>query len=170
MAAALSAKEADFRLLAEQSSDMVMRVGLDERILTSHRHASDCRLDPGQLMETFRPRGVNAEDLPRVQQAMAALKLSERAEAKIIYRTAIAKRARSGSNRPAATRKPDTGEIDGFVAISRDMTQHKDLQDKLAALATSDGLTGLANRRHFDERLLEEWPEPSATAHLLSCC
>jgi diguanylate cyclase (GGDEF)-like protein len=55
------------------------------------------------------------------------------------------------------THAPDTGAIDGVVAISRDMTEQKDLQDKLAALATSDGLTGLANRRHFDERLSEEW-------------
>lgn len=37
------------------------------------------------------------------------------------------------------------------------MTEQKDRQDKLATLATSDGLTGLANRRHFDERLAEEW-------------
>jgi diguanylate cyclase (GGDEF)-like protein len=43
------------------------------------------------------------------------------------------------------------------VAITRDMTEQKDLQDKLAALATSDGLTGIANRRHFDERLADEW-------------
>lgn len=33
MAAALVAKEGDFRLIAEQCSDVVMRVGLDERIL-----------------------------------------------------------------------------------------------------------------------------------------
>jgi PAS domain-containing protein len=32
MALALAAKEADFRLLAEESSDMVMRIGFDERI------------------------------------------------------------------------------------------------------------------------------------------
>ena len=51
----------------------------------------------------------------------------------------------------------ETHEIDGVVAISRDMTEQKDLQEKLAALATSDGLTGIANRRHFDERLAEEW-------------
>ena len=37
------------------------------------------------------------------------------------------------------------------------MTEHKDLEDRLAALATSDGLTGLANRRHFDEMLETEW-------------
>jgi diguanylate cyclase (GGDEF)-like protein len=37
------------------------------------------------------------------------------------------------------------------------MTEHKDLEEKLAALATLDGLTGLANRRHFDEKLRDEW-------------
>ena len=55
------------------------------------------------------------------------------------------------------TRAPGTGKIDGAVAIARDMTEHKDLQDRLAALATSDGLTGLANRRQFDECLRDEW-------------
>jgi diguanylate cyclase (GGDEF)-like protein len=39
----------------------------------------------------------------------------------------------------------------------RDMTEQKDLQDKLASLATTDALTGLANRRAFDERLADEW-------------
>jgi PAS domain-containing protein len=67
MAAALVAKEADFRLLAEQSSDMVMRIGLDERIL--YVSASCMRIvgwDPGQLAGTPALAGVNAEDLPRV--------------------------------------------------------------------------------------------------------
>jgi diguanylate cyclase (GGDEF)-like protein len=55
------------------------------------------------------------------------------------------------------THSPTSGEVDGVVAISRDMTAHKDSEEKLAALATSDGLTGLANRRHFDARLEDEW-------------
>lgn len=55
------------------------------------------------------------------------------------------------------TRNPSSGEIDGVVAISRDMTEHKDLEDRLAVLAISDGLTGLANRRHFDDQLQAEW-------------
>jgi diguanylate cyclase (GGDEF)-like protein len=50
-----------------------------------------------------------------------------------------------------------SGEIDGVVAISRDTTEQKDMEEKLATLAIEDGLTGLANRRRFDERLLEEW-------------
>src|SRR5260370_1952999 len=55
------------------------------------------------------------------------------------------------------TKNFDTGAIDGVVAISRDMTEYKNLEQKLAALAAIDGLTGLANRRHFDERLENEW-------------
>lgn len=42
------------------------------------------------------------------------------------------------------------------VAVVRDVTEQRDLQDKLASLATTDGLTGLANRSTFDERLAEE--------------
>jgi len=37
------------------------------------------------------------------------------------------------------------------------MTQQKDIEDRLAILAIEDGLTGLANRRRFDEQLEEEW-------------
>jgi diguanylate cyclase (GGDEF)-like protein len=43
------------------------------------------------------------------------------------------------------------------VAISRDITAQKIAQDELATLATLDGLTGLANRRRFDEGLQTEW-------------
>jgi diguanylate cyclase (GGDEF)-like protein len=57
----------------------------------------------------------------------------------------------------AGHKKVWNGEITGVVAISRDMTEHKDLEQKLAALATLDGLTGIANRRHFDEHLEREW-------------
>jgi diguanylate cyclase (GGDEF)-like protein/PAS domain S-box-containing protein len=159
MAAALLAKEADFRLLAEQSSDMVMRIGLDERILyVSPSCARVVGWDPGQIVGTPALAGVNADDLPRVQQTVAALKLGEAEEARIIYRTRHReKREIWIESALRVTRIAVTGEIDGVVAISRDMTEHKDLENKLAALATSDGLTGLANRRHFDERLQEEW-------------
>lgn len=65
------------------------------------------------------------------------------------------------------TRSSETHQIDGVVAISRDMTEQKDLQDKLA---TSDGLTGLANRRHFDERLAEEWALAMRDGTRSRCC
>jgi diguanylate cyclase (GGDEF)-like protein/PAS domain S-box-containing protein len=159
MAAALTAKEADFRLLAEESSDMVMRIGLDERI---HYVSPSCARVLGwnadQLNGTPALAGINSDDLPRVQQTVAALKLGEIEETKIIYRTRRRQRDEIWLETALrATRHADTGQIDGVVAISRDMTEHKDLEQKLAALATLDGLTGLANRRHFDEKLRDEW-------------
>ena len=55
------------------------------------------------------------------------------------------------------TRKLGTGTIDGVVAISRDVTIQKSAEEKLSILAAVDGLTDLANRRQFDERLKDEW-------------
>jgi diguanylate cyclase (GGDEF)-like protein/PAS domain S-box-containing protein len=163
MAAALAAKEADFRLLAEESSDMVMRVGLDERLYyVSPSCARVLGWTDGQLTGTPALAGVNADDLPRVQRIVAALKKGEIEETKIIYRTRHRQKNEIWLETALrATRDPATGRIDGVVAISRDMTEHKDLEEKLASLASLDGLTGLANRRHFDETLSDEWARAS---------
>lgn len=159
VAAVLAAKEADFRLLAEESSDMVMRIGFDERII--YVSPSCVRLlgwVADQLRGTFALAGVNAEDLPHVRETVRALKQGEVEESRLVYRT----RHRDGNEiwletALRATRDPETGRVNGVVAISRDMTAHKDLEQKLATLAIKDGLTGLANRRHFDDMLQQEW-------------
>jgi diguanylate cyclase (GGDEF)-like protein/PAS domain S-box-containing protein len=158
LALALAAREADFRLLAEQSSDMVMRVGFDEAI----RYVSpSCARIVGWTDEqlTGKPAlaGINAADLPRVRQTIEALKRGECDEARMLYRTRHRTRGEIWLETAMhATRRADSGAVDGVVAISRDMTEHKDLEEKLSALATQDGLTGLANRRHLDETLREE--------------
>lgn len=159
LAQALVATEAHFRLLAEQSSDMVSRIGLDNRLL--YVSPSCVRIigwSAEELLGTSAVAGIHPEDMERVEHAIAALKNGEAEEARFVYR----QRHRDKSDIWAeaalhVTRASDSGEIDGVVAVVRDMTAQKDLQDKLASLATTDGLTGLANRRAFDERLLEEW-------------
>jgi diguanylate cyclase (GGDEF)-like protein/PAS domain S-box-containing protein len=145
--------------LAEQCSDVVMRIGMDECIL--YASPSCARIfgwDPAKLLGRPALAGINPEDRPRVEQAIAALKSGEAEEARIIYRTPHREKTEIWVETALrVTRSSASNEIDGVVAISRDMTEQKDLQDKLATLATSDGLTGIANRRHFDERLAEEW-------------
>ena len=44
-----------------------------------------------------------------------------------------------------------------MVETLRDMTDYKNAQLALQQQATIDGLTGLANRRSFDEKLQVEW-------------
>ncbi len=49
------------------------------------------------------------------------------------------------------------GELMAVVETLRDMTEQKQAQSALERLAACDGLTGIANRRSFDEKLNLEW-------------
>lgn len=49
------------------------------------------------------------------------------------------------------------GALGDRAVIMRDVSDRKALEDELRAMAMKDGLTGLANRRAFDEALLSEW-------------
>jgi diguanylate cyclase (GGDEF)-like protein/PAS domain S-box-containing protein len=51
----------------------------------------------------------------------------------------------------------DDGDLVAVVQTLRDMTEEKAAQIALEQLATRDGLTGLANRRCFDDTLRAEW-------------
>jgi diguanylate cyclase (GGDEF)-like protein/PAS domain S-box-containing protein len=169
MAVALVAKEANFRVLAESSSDMVTRIGLDERIsYVSPSCVSVVGWRPDQLTGTAALAGVNVLDLPRVEKTVAALRRGDAEEARISYRTRHREKAEIWvESNLRVTRKVD-GEIDGVVAISRDITEQKVLEERLEILAVEDGLTGLANRRRFDERLQEEWARSARDSTPLS--
>lgn len=67
---------------------------------------------------------------------------------------------RAGRRYLAADASPVFGEGNAMIAVVetlRDMTEEKNAQIALERLATRDGLTGLANRRCFDETLHAEW-------------
>jgi diguanylate cyclase (GGDEF)-like protein/PAS domain S-box-containing protein len=51
----------------------------------------------------------------------------------------------------------ENGNMTEIVTNLRDVTRRKVAEDKLAAAAVTDGMTGLGNRRAFDERLEQEW-------------
>lgn len=51
----------------------------------------------------------------------------------------------------------DQGKLIAVVETLRDMTEQKLAQEALQNLAARDGLTGIANRRAFDDRIQLEW-------------
>lgn len=57
----------------------------------------------------------------------------------------------------AATTRGASGLITGSAAIVRDVTEEKRLEAELQRLAVTDGLTGLYNRRHFDDVMQSEF-------------
>ncbi len=51
----------------------------------------------------------------------------------------------------------EAGSLLAVVETLRDITEHHNAQTALEKLASRDGLTGVANRRSFDEKLSNEW-------------
>lgn len=158
MAAALIEKEAHFRLLAEGSSDMVTRIGLDERLrYVSPSSARVVGWRANQLIGTPALAGIHEEDRPHVQAIVDAMKRGDAEEARVTYRNTHRTNTEVWLESTMRVTRKDNGKVDGVVAISRDITEQKKLETRLETLAIEDGLTGLANRRRFDERLSEEW-------------
>ena len=62
----------------------------------------------------------------------------------------------------------EDGRLIAVVETLRDMTDQKRAESALKALANSDGLTGLANRRSFDQTLRLEWARAQRTRSPLS--
>src|SRR6202012_542434 len=62
----------------------------------------------------------------------------------------------------------EDGKLIAIVETLRDMTDQKRAEAALKTLAASDGLTGLANRRSFDQTLVAEWARAERTKKPLS--
>lgn len=60
------------------------------------------------------------------------------------------------------------GKLLAVIETLRDMTVQKEAQEELQRLASRDSLTGLANRRAFDEHIGQEWIRGRKSDHLVS--
>jgi len=64
------------------------------------------------------------------------------------------------------TALPDeSGTVRGFVVVSRDLTERKQMEDDIKKLATVDPLTGAYNRREGDSRLALEFSQRKRYGH-----
>jgi diguanylate cyclase (GGDEF)-like protein/PAS domain S-box-containing protein len=157
--AALSESEAEFRLLAEYSSDMVSRIGPDNiRRYVSPASLHLLGLKPDALVGRRPQEKIHPDDQATVEAAVGPLRRGEAEEARLSYRC----QREDGrwiwlEAALKVVHDPVTGQRDGIVAITRDVTERKSLEETLAQLASLDGLTGVANRRIFDESLQREW-------------
>lgn len=149
----------DYRILEENNGDLVIRTGRDQRL----KYASpSCLRILGWTAEELlvkKPESVIcAEDRPLLAEAEERLRTSQddsvslilrlrHKDGRIIWVECVTRAVRS-----------DDPEVDGdVVSTLRDVSHHRRYVDELMIQALSDGLTGLANRRCFDETIRKEW-------------
>ncbi len=162
----LKESEARYRLLAEHSTDMVLELDLDLK----RRYVSPaCReifgYEPEEMIGGTSGAMAHPEDAQRLAQVFRSL-----LDGCVDRHSVIARRRhRDGrwiwvETQYRALKDPGTGALTGIIASVRDISARKAVEDQLAeayqrleALAREDGLTGLANRRTFDDALSREY-------------
>jgi diguanylate cyclase (GGDEF)-like protein/PAS domain S-box-containing protein len=158
--------EAAYRLLAENSSDMVFQLDLDlVRRYVSPASREILGYDPSELVGRKPIERCHPDDAERLARVFHSLLRGESDRQSIVNR----RQHRDGrwiwvESRLRALRDPATGELRGITGALRDISTRKSVEDQLAQanqrleiLAARDGLTGLANRRTFDEALAREY-------------
>jgi len=148
----------DFKTLAENSADVILRVGPDMKAnYVSPSARQVLGFEPEELLGRHPQEMFLQEDLPIIESAAATLYSGGAPTVAPVARV----RCKDGTIKWCESRARMVGtnaEGGGDVVVAlRDVTERKELENRLAALAMTDGLTSLANRRAFDEAIVREW-------------
>lgn len=157
--------EARYRLLAEYSTDMVYQL---DRDLVRRYVSPACReilgYEPEELIGARPLVIVHPDDAERLRAVCYSVLCGAAERATTAYRM----RHRDGrwiwvEAQLRALNDPERGAPAGIIGALRDISVRKAAEDqleeanrRLEALAGQDGLTGLANRRTFDDALARE--------------
>jgi diguanylate cyclase (GGDEF)-like protein/PAS domain S-box-containing protein len=161
---ALRASEEQYRLIAENTSDIIWTMDLDTKFTYISPSVAHMRgISVGAAMQEHIAEILTPESLDRTMKLLG---------------NALAKEA-AGEHPPNASQtlevevyrhdgttfwadftmsfiRDDTGAATGLLGITRDITKRKAAEQNLVYLAYHDALTGLANRKAFVEKLEEE--------------
>lgn len=156
--------ETMYRHLSENASDIVSRLDLCGRRMYISRSAEEVLgWTPQELLGDQWLTHVHPDDR---DQFLASFPDSVRPMEQIssIYRVGRRDGSWAWIDARARLIRDSRGEPLEYISNARDITNQKKTEQALAeamselsVLATTDGLTGLANRRRFDETLRREW-------------
>jgi PAS domain S-box-containing protein len=138
----LTASEARYRLLAENTSDVIVRAALDGTLLYVSPACRASGYEPEELVGTSAERLVHPEDLERFRANTLGLSLGEApdpsANRQHRYRTADGRWVWFEGN-PQIVRDAD-GRATEIVNVFRDVTERRELQERAERMARMTAL------------------------------
>lgn len=155
---AVTAADADLKLLVENSRDVLCRLGPDFVVRYCSPSSTAVLGRPPEELVGQRPSAfVLEEDRPIILGEAERVLQGDDVDA-LILRTikpdGVMAWVETSSR---ALRDPETGALVEVILVMRDVSERQALQIRLEREAITDGLTGLANRRAFDDALEREW-------------
>ena len=172
----LKSSETLFRLLAEASNDVIVLTDLSgERRYVSPAVIAILGWEPQELVGQTHLQIVHPDDVDALEALMKTCREGEHADT-LIYRCARKDGSYVWMEASMRLYHDETSwEPIGFVNVVRDVTARKTAEEELNRafrlvenLAMQDGLTGIANRRRFEEKMDEEWRRAMRDRSLLS--
>lgn len=165
----IAAQEREFRLIANASTDIIEKIRPDGiRDYVSPAASGLFQRPAEDLVGTCIVDGLDGEAAQQWQDALSKLNTGATSQS-VLYRRARA----DGSPiwlESALSRVDNaiTDAPDAIVVITRDVTRQQILTQELDSLAMTDELTGLFNKRHFNNRLSSMLSEARAAKQPLS--
>lgn len=148
-------EDTTFRRVVEQSADVICRVVNGQFCYVSPSAMTVFGWNTQDIVGTDGLFVICEDDLPIIQDLIVSLSSGEQDKAVSQVRIVCG----DGSLKWAETTAhiESSGTANEMILVMRDITQRKQLEEELAAMALQDGLTGLANRRAFDQAFDREW-------------
>lgn len=144
----------NYRLLMENTTDVICLIGLDlEMSYASPSCTEMFGWEPKELCARWPDLVVAMDYLPVLEQA----RRQEFATEPMTVRMYKKDGSLAWIEITARMVKASASEAEGVVLTMRDVTARMERESQLEMLSQVDGLTGLGNRRLFDQGLENEW-------------
>lgn len=164
----LREKDEKYRIIAENSSDLIRLIDRYGQVqYASPSHETLLGFTPEELVGRHFEANIHPEDSPRINKLFRDIIMSPKTIA-MEYRI----KHRDGHlifiEAHCAPVFEKENKLSHYIVVSRDISERKQYEKRLKEFAYFDPLTGVANRRLFQQQLSEKIEKAEQNNHMLA--